>query len=141
VSVMTGGIIAKSLIHISLEKKVTIAVSVQLMLVLLMIFTAQFESNIYTIIGFTMGLNVCGGFIFNIIYGYCLSRFSKNAGIASGLTGGATYMVSSVFSYGFVNLYAVKSQLLLGLANISLILIIGLIFIAFNKYRLRYAFS
>ena len=90
-------------------------------------------------IGFTMGLNLCGGFIFNIIYGYCLSRFSKNAGIASGLTGGATYMVSSVFSYGFVNLYAVKSQLLLGLANLSLILIISLIFIAFNRYRSRNA--
>lgn len=134
---MTGGIIAKSLIHKPLAKKVSIAVSAQLALVLLMIFTAQFESNIYTVIGFTMGLNVCGGFIFNVIYGYCLSRFSKNAGIASGLTGGATYMVSSVFSYGFVNLYAVKSQLLLGAANISLLFIMGFIFIVFNKYRSR----
>jgi DHA1 family bicyclomycin/chloramphenicol resistance-like MFS transporter len=135
-SVMTGGIIAKSLIRKPLADKVTIAVCVQLVLVLLMIFTAQFESNIYTVVGFTMGLNVCGGFIFNIIYGYCLSRFSKNAGIASGLTGGATYMVSSLFSYGFVNIYAVKSQLLLGAANISLIFIIIFIFIVFNKYRL-----
>ena len=134
-AVMTGGIIAKSLIHKPLAKKVSIAVSVQLALVLLMIFTAQFESNIYTVIGFTMGLNLCGGFIFNVIYGYCLSRFSKNAGIASGLTGGATYMVSSVFSYGFVNLYAVKSQLLLGAANISLLFIMGFIFIVFNRYR------
>jgi MFS transporter, DHA1 family, multidrug resistance protein len=82
-----------------------------------------------------MGINMCGGFIFNIIYGYCLSRFSKNAGVASGLTGGATYMVSSIFSYGFVNLYAVKSQFLLGLTNISLIFIIGIIFIVFNRYR------
>ena len=78
---------------------------------------------------------MCGGFIFNIIYGYCLSRFSKNAGVASGLTGGAMYMVSSVFSYGFANLYAVKSQTLLGIANISLILVMGILFIAFNRYR------
>jgi len=135
-SVMTGGIIAKSLIQKPLAKKVTIAVSIQIVLVLLMIFTAQLGSNIYTLIGFTMGINVCGGFIFNIIYGYCLSRFSKNAGIASGLTGGVTYMVSSIFSYGFVNLYAVKSQVLLGLANISLIIIISFVFIVFNRYRL-----
>jgi DHA1 family bicyclomycin/chloramphenicol resistance-like MFS transporter len=79
-------------------------------LVLLIVSTTSIESNIYTLIGFTMGINVCGGFIFNNIYGYCLSRFSKNAGVASGLTGGGTYMVSSIFSYGFVNLYAVKAS-------------------------------
>ena len=135
--VMTGGIIAKSLIHKPLQQKLTTAITAQVVLVLIMISTASLASNIYTLIGFTVAINICGGFIFNNVYGYCLSRFSKNAGIASGLTGGATYMVSSVFSYGFVNLYAVKSQLLLGAANISLILIIGIIFIVFNKYRLR----
>jgi len=136
-SVMTGGIISKSLIHKPLGKKVTIAVSLQAVLVLLMISTAPMISNIYTLVGFTMGINICGGFIFNTIYGYCLSLFSKNAGVASGLTGGATYMVSSVFSYGFVNLYAVKSQLLLGAANISLIVFISVLFIIFNRYRLN----
>lgn len=136
-AVMTGGIIAKSLIHKPLAKKVTIAVTVQVILVLLMISTASITSNIYTLIGFTMGINVCGGFIFNNIYGYCLSRFSKNAGVASGLTGGGTYMLSSLFSYGFVNLYAVKSQLLLGFANISLIFIVVIVFMIFNKYRVQ----
>jgi MFS family permease len=140
-AVMTGGIISKSLIHKPLGKKVSIAVLVQIALVLLMIFTAQFVSNIYTVVGFTMGINLCGGFIFNNIYGYCLSLFSKNAGVASGLTGGITYMVSSVFSYGFVNLYAVKTQILLGAANISLIIMISILFIIFNKYRLRSVIS
>lgn len=135
-SIMIGGIIAKSLLKKSLVKKVTIALFVQLCLALLMIFTVPIGTNIYTLIGFTIGIHVSGGFIFNIIYGYCLSRFSQNAGVASGLTGGAMYMVSSIFSYGFANLYAVKSQLLLGIANISLILLIGLLFIIFNKYRL-----
>ncbi|MBF4484842.1 MULTISPECIES: MFS transporter [unclassified Flavobacterium] len=136
-AVMTGGIIAKSLIHKPLAKKITIAVTVQVILVILMISTASITSNIYTLIGFTMGINVCGGFIFNNIYGYCLSRFSKNAGVASGLTGGGTYMLSSLFSYGFVNLYAVKSQLLLGLANISLIFIVVIVLMIFNKYRVQ----
>ena len=134
-SIMAGGIIAKSLIKRSLVKKVITALGVQLIFVLVMIFTAPFGSNIYTLIGFTIGIHLCGGFIFNIIYGYCLSRFSKNAGVASGLTGGAMYMISSVFSYGFANLYAVKSQVLLGFANLSLILLISFIFILFNRYR------
>ena len=136
-SVMTGGIIAKSLIKKPLVKKVTAALLAQAGLVLLMIFTVPLGTNIYTLIGFTIGIHICGGFIFNIIYGYCLSRFSKNAGVASGLTGGAMYMVSSAFSYGFANLFAVKSQVLLGLANISLILLIGVLFIVFNRFRLR----
>lgn len=134
-SVMMGGILAKSLIKKSLSKKVTIALLVQISLVVLMIFTATLDSNIYTLVGFTMGVHICSGFIFNIIFGYCLSRFSKNAGVASGLTGGATYMVSSVFSYGFASLYAVKNQVLLGVANISLIVIVGVLFLVFNRYR------
>jgi DHA1 family bicyclomycin/chloramphenicol resistance-like MFS transporter len=101
-----------------------------------MIFTAPIGTAIYTLIGFTVGIHICGGFIFNIIYGYCLGRFSKSAGVASGLTGGAMYVISSVFSYGFANLYAVKSQLLLGVANISLILVIGIVFIIFSRYRI-----
>jgi MFS transporter, DHA1 family, multidrug resistance protein len=136
-AIMTGGIIAKALIKEPLTKKVTIALAVQAALVLLMIFTVPLGANIYTLIGFTIGINICGGFIFNIIYGYCLSRFAKNAGVASGLTGGVMYIVSSGFSYGFANLFSVKSQLLLGLANISLILIIVIFFIAFIRYRQR----
>jgi|SRR5665647_164969 len=134
-SIMIGGIIAKLLIKEPLTKKVVTALVVQIGLVFLMIFTVPFGANIYTLIGFTIGIHICGGFIFNIIYGYCLSRFSRNAGVASGLTGGAMYMVSSLFSYGFANLFAVRSQVLLGVANISLILLIGVLFIVFNRYR------
>lgn len=135
--VMAGGIISKSLIHKPLSKKVTIAVSTQVVLVVLMIATSSIASNIYTLVGYTLALNICGGFIYNNIYSYCLSRFSKNAGVASGLTGGGTYMLSSLFSYGFVNLYAVKSQLLLGFANISLIAIVVIVFMLFNKQRVQ----
>lgn len=134
-AVMMGGIIAKSLIKKSLSQKVITALTIQASLVVLMIFTAPLGASIYTLIAFTIGIHICGGFIFNIIYGYCLSRFSKNAGVASGLTGGAMYMVSSVFSYGLVNLYAVKSQALLGMANISLVFVIIILFILFNNAR------
>jgi len=136
-SLMVGGIIAKSLIDVPLARKVTVALIFQLSIVVLMISSAAFVSNLYTLIGFTVCIHLCGGFIFNIIYGYCLSRFSKNAGMASGFTGGAMYMVSSVFSYGMANLFAVKSQTLLGVANLALILLVLMLFIAFNRYRKR----
>jgi DHA1 family bicyclomycin/chloramphenicol resistance-like MFS transporter len=134
-SLMTGGIIAKSLIRKPLAQKVITAIIIQVILVLLMIFTAPIGSNIYTLIGFTIGIHMAGGFIFNVVYAYCLGRFTKNAGIASGLTGGALYIISSIVSYSFANLYAVKSQFLLGIANISLVVILIVVFIFFNKYR------
>ncbi|MBO9152283.1 MFS transporter [Chitinophaga sp. GCM10012297] len=136
ISVMTGGIIAKSLIKLPLARKVTAALTIQLSLSLLMTLTSTFSSNIYTLVGFTMGIHIAGGFIFNIIYGYCLSRFSKNAATASGLTGGVMYVVSSMFSYGLANLLAVKSQALLGAANITMVLAVIVLFIAFNRYSL-----
>lgn len=97
---MTGGMIAKSLIKKPLAKKVGTAIGIQVILVLLMIVTASSGSSLYTLIGFIIGIHIAEGFIFNILYGYCLSRFSKNAGVASGLTGGVMYMISSIFSYG-----------------------------------------
>ncbi|KFF03043.1 MFS transporter [Flavobacterium reichenbachii] len=134
-SLMTGGIIAKSLIKKPLGQKVGIAFGIQIVLVLLMIFTSSLGSSLYTLLGFIIGIHIAGGFIFNIIYGYCLTRFSKNAGVASGLTGGVMYMISSVFSYGFANLFEVKTQLLLGAADLSLLLIVTMMFIIFNSYR------
>jgi len=136
-SLMTGGIIAKSLIKKPLDKKVSIAFGIQILLVVLMILTATWRSSLYTLIGFIIGIHIAGGFIFNILYAYCLSRFSKNAGVASGLTGGVMYMISSIFSYGFANFFQVKSQLLLGVADLSLLIIVVIFFVIFNKYRLK----
>lgn len=134
-SVMAGGILAKRCIPKPLFNKVAIALSVQVILVTLMIITGAHRTNIYTLIGFTMGLHMSGGFIFNIFYGYCLSRFTKSAGVASGLTGGAMYMISSLFSYGFASVFAIKSQVLLGFANASLIGLLIVLFILFNKSK------
>jgi len=136
-SLMTGGIIAKSMIKRPLVQKVGTAFAIQIILVLLMISTASITSNLYTLVGFMIGIHIAGGFIFNIIYGYCLTRFTKNAGVASGLTGGVMYMISSVFSYGFANLFEVKSQFLLGVADLSLLAIVSILFVIFIKYRLR----
>jgi len=136
-SLMTGGIIAKSMIKKPLAQKVGTAFGIQIILVLMMIFTASYTSSLYTLIGFIIGIHIAGGFIFNIVYAYCLTRFSKNAGVASGLTGGVMYMISSVFSYGFTNLFEVKSQLLLGAADLSLLLIVTVLFMIFNSYRAK----
>ena len=134
-SLMTGGIIAKRIITKPLVRKVTVALIIQATIILMMICIAPLVSNIFTLIGFTICIHICGGFIFNVIYGYCLGRFTKNAGVSSGIAGGAMYMISSLLSYGFANLFAVTNQLLLGIANALMIILLIILFACFVNAR------
>lgn len=134
-SVMMGGIIAKALIRKSFTEKVTAAVILMVIFAGLMIFTSALKANVYTLIGFTICIHTCGGFVFNNVYSYCLTRFSTHAGTASGLTGGGMYIVSSLFSYGLVSMFTIKDQALLGIANVSVIVLILVLFVVFNRFR------
>jgi MFS family permease len=134
-SVMAGGIMAKALIKKPFTKKITTAIVVMVIFASLMTSTSAFNANVYSLIGFTICIHTCGGFIFNNIYSYCLTRFSTHAGTASGLTGGGMYIVSSLFSYGLVNVYAIKTQALLGIANLSVMLLILILLVVFNHFR------
>ena len=134
-SVMAGGIIAKALIKKPFTKKITTAIVVMVSFAGLMTSTSAFNANVYSVIGFTICIHTCGGFIFNNVYSYCLTRFSTHAGTASGLTGGGMYIVSSLFSYGLVNVYAIKTQALLGVANLSVMVLIVILLLVFNRFR------
>jgi len=114
VSLMTGGIINKILIRKHLVKKVLIAVSLQLIVAIIMIFVSGWKSNIFTFMPFVVLIHLGAGFIFNNVFAYCLGRFTKNAGVASGITGGSLFMITSFFSYGIVGAIAIKNQGLLG---------------------------
>jgi hypothetical protein len=131
---MAGGIIAKALIKKPFTKKITTAIGVMVSFAGLMTSTSAFNANVYSVIGFTICIHTCGGFIFNNVYSYCLTRFSTHAGTASGLTGGGMYIVSSLFSYGLVNVYAIKTQALLGAANLSVIVLIVILLLVFNRF-------
>jgi MFS family permease len=134
-SVMLGGIISKSLIGQPLTKKIKSASATQVLLAVLMIVTGAFFSNIYTLVAFTVAIHICSGFIFNSIYSYCIGRFSHNAGTATGLIGAGIYMGSSIFSYGVVNVIPIKTQTLLGAANLIFIVAVVVLFTIFDRHR------
>lgn len=139
ISLMSGGIISKILMQRSLTKKLICAIFFQLLLALLMMLTTKFESTLITLMAFTAAIHLLSGFVFNNVFAYCLGRFSKNAGIISGLTGGSLFALTSLLSYGTVSLITVKNQFGLGLAfllfgGISL-LVLGLFIKAKNKYN------
>lgn len=107
---MTGGLLGKSLIKKPFFRKLSINVGIQLVLTIVMLSTTSLLENLYTVVLFAFLIHTCAGFTFNNYFTYCLSRFPKNAGIASGLTGGIMYTIVSGLSYGMVYLFPAKDQ-------------------------------
>jgi DHA1 family bicyclomycin/chloramphenicol resistance-like MFS transporter len=135
VSLMTGGIISKTLIKKPLVKKVFIAITLQTIFAALMVLSSGLKTNLVTLMAFTISVHLLSGFMFNNIFAYCLGRFSKNAGIASGVTGGSLYIITSIFSYGIVNIIAIKNQEYLGIAYLSFALLGCVVFGLFVKAK------
>lgn len=133
VSLMIGGTISKTLISKPLAPKITTAILLQLLVAISMILVSSYHSNLYTMMPFVIVLHLLSGFVFNNIFSYCLGRFSSNAGIASGITGGGMYIIVSVFSSGIINTIPLKNQTLLGVAYLILVLLVGVTFYLFTR--------
>jgi len=136
VALMTGGIISKALISRPLDRKILVAVSLQILFALLMIGVNRLWANIYTLMIFVALIHLLGGFIFNIVFAYALGRFTKNAGVASGITGGGNYIVTSLFSYTITGLFRISNPALLGVAYLLLAVLLLGAFVLFRKARL-----
>jgi hypothetical protein len=79
-----------------------------------------------------------GGFVFNNVFAFCLGRFTKNAGIASGVTGGSMYIITSIFSYGIVSGLSIKTQSSLGIAYLSFAILLLGVFALFVRARTQH---
>lgn len=134
-ALMAGGMISKALIKQPLVKKIAAAVLVQLAVAIIMLLVSGYITNLYTLMPFVLVLHMASGFMFNNYFSYCLGRFTKNAGIASGITGGSLYVVTSILSYGLIEVIGIKSPALLGSAYLSLVLLTGVAFLLFLKAR------
>lgn len=122
VSLMIGGILSKAMIKYNFFKKIIIACMVQFIFALVMVGSSVYYSNIYLLMAFVIVIHFMSGFIFNSYFSYCLGRFSKNAGIASGIIGGGLYIITSAFSYSIINTISAKTQGNLGLCYLVLAL-------------------
>ncbi len=136
VALMTGGMISKSMISKPLTRKIFTAIGIQLCFAITMIITADYGSSLYTLMPFVIIIHLISGFVFNSFFSYCLGRFSKNAGIAAGITGGGMFILASFFSYGIVNIISIKNQALLGTAYLTLSFIALFVFALF--FRVKY---
>ncbi|MDP4265571.1 MAG: MFS transporter [Bacteroidota bacterium] len=134
VSLMTGGIISKTLIRKPLHRKIPIALVLQFISASLLISSSVlFTPSVFVMMAFVIVQHIIVGFVFNNFYAYSLGRFSQNAGVSSGLSGGGFYVFSSLFSYGSASLLAVKSQMILGVAYLLLTIGVVIMYLVFKK--------
>lgn len=112
---MCGGFIGKALIKRALVPKLRIANFIQISLIVCMLLVSPYLSNLYTLTFFAFAVHCTAGFIFNNYFSYCLGRFPLSAGIAGGLVGGITYLLTSSLSYITVSLVNPSSQFQIGL--------------------------
>lgn len=107
---MVGGFIGKATINRPFFRKMAANLLFQIAFVLTMIFSIQFISGLYTMVLFAFLIHVTAGYIFNNYFTFCLGLFPKNAGIASGLTGGITYVIVSFLSYSVISFLPAKDE-------------------------------
>lgn len=132
-AMMSGGIISKLLMNYPLRQKLYVAVTLQLLLAVTMLAAVRLNDNLPVLLMFTFSLHVGSGFIFNIIYAYCLQRFTQNAGIASGITGGGVYLISSLTNFVLTHLIRIDRAEPIVYANLIIITGLALVIPVFLK--------
>lgn len=105
---MAGGFIGRATIRYPFFRKLAYNSILQLLFALTMLIVIPHAGSLYTILFFAFIIHVCAGYTFNNFFTFCLSSFPRNAGIASGLTGGTNYMVVSLLSYTTVAFFPAR---------------------------------
>jgi MFS family permease len=132
---MVGGFAGKATVRKPFYKKLFINLFLQIIFITGMLASLNFQMNLYTLIFFAFIIHVTAGFTFNNYFSYCLGLFPKNAGIASGLSGGVNYIIVSALSYGIVFFIPARDEKNLAFSYLVLILLSALVM--FFVYRIN----
>ena len=130
---MVGGFIGKATIDRPFFKKLLVNLGLQVVFVAAMIISLGFMENVYSLLFFAFIIHVAAGYTFNNYFTYSMSKFPKHAGIASGLTGGITFVITSILSYGIVYLVPAKDAHNLSYSYLILTLLSALVMFVIFK--------
>ena len=137
VAILVGGLISKSQINRPLVTKMRVVAPLLIAFSILMIITMTYFPSLTAFMAIVILTHMASGFTFNTFYTYALGRFSANAGIVSGITGGGTYIITSILSFSVVTLLHVQNLLMLGAAYLTLAVLISIAFIIFTFAQKR----
>jgi hypothetical protein len=134
---MIGGFFGKATITRPFFKRMVVNISLQVFFVIAMLISSRYIGNLYTLLSFAFVIQLAAGYTFNNFFTYCLGRFPKNGGIASGLSGGMSYIVISVCSSVIIFFIHAKDEFNLGLSYGILIAISVMVMLALGMGKTK----
>lgn len=132
---MIGGFVGKKRMHLDFKESIALPIIVQLILISLLIITGFFVQNLFVLLFFAFFIHICSGILFTSFFTSNMMAFPKNAGVAGGLMGGMTYIITSLTSFIISNTGKVDSQN--GLAIRYFIFSFLLSLIIYLMYRIK----
>lgn len=96
---MVGGIIGKRLIALDFNRKASVAVVVQLVLISVLFMIGYGYQQLWCLMLFAFFIHICSGFLYNLFFTQGMLYFPQHAGMASGLLGGLVYVITSLSSF------------------------------------------
>ena len=107
---LCGGSIGRAFTEAPFTAKLRYATAAEWIVGLAMLATTNWIANVYSLMGFVFALHVASGFVYNVYFTHCLTRFPRNPGVAGGLTSGGSYLVTSLVSYALVSILPATDQ-------------------------------
>lgn len=96
---MIGGFVGKKRMHLDFKENIALPIIVQLVLISLLIIAGFFVQNLFVLLFFAFFIHICSGILFTSFFTSNMMAFPKNAGVAGGLMGGMTYIITSLTSF------------------------------------------
>ncbi|WP_291116626.1 MFS transporter [Empedobacter sp. UBA7248] len=132
---MIGGFVGKKRMHLDFKESIALPIIVQLILISILIITGFFVQNLFVLLFFVFFIHICSGILFTSFFTSNMMAFPKNAGVAGGLMGGMTYIITSLTSFIISSTGKVNTQN--GLAIRYFIFSFLLSLIIYFMYRMK----
>lgn len=135
---MIGGIIAKRLVALDLNRKVLTAAGLQLLLITLLLLVGYGCHQLWCFMLFAFVIHICSGFLYTLHFTSSLLCFPQHAGMTSGLMGGLVYLITSLSSFmlSVTGKIATQQDIVIRYMAISVLLILT---VWYSVYRRKMA--
>ncbi len=136
-ALLLGGLLGKWLIRKPFFRKLSNGLLVQLGIAVVMYLAAPYFHSVTFMMVFVALLHFQMGYLYNVYFTYCLTRFPGAAGMSGGVTSGGGYIVNSVVSYILVsvlNVYDIKG---LSVSYVILCILIGIMLLALRPVIIK----
>ncbi|WP_409515942.1 MFS transporter [Chishuiella sp.] len=130
---MIGGFVGKKRMHLDFKESIGLPVVIQFLLISLLIVVGYFFQNLFVLISFAFFIHICSGILFTSFFTSNMMTFPKNAGIAGGLMGGMTYVITSLTSFVITSTGKVDSQIALSWRYLIFSIVLFMIIIVLSR--------